>query len=98
MLAGFRRDGAERGRGQAAPLAAVLFQGGLRRSEAATLEWRDVAPATTAGAILLTVRRSKTDQEGTAADVRYLKDRRRRRRLRPPAPPTPRRPPASSVA
>ena len=74
VLAGFRRDGAERGRGQAAPLAAVLFQGGLRRSEAATLEWRDVAPATTAGAILLTVRRSKTDQEGTAADVRYLKD------------------------
>ena len=112
MLAGFRRDGAERGRGQAAPLsadafaailatadrrretgrgresarvaarrsaidkalAAVLFQGALRRSEAAALEWRDVAPATTANAILVTVRRSKTDQEGTAADVRYLKD------------------------
>ena len=107
VLAGFRRDGADRGRGQAAPLladafaailatadqrretgrgresariaaldkalAAVLFQGTLRRSEAAALEWRDVAPATTAGAILLTVRRSKTDQEGTAADVRYLK-------------------------
>ncbi len=32
------------------------------------------AQATTAGAILVTVRRSKTDQEGTAADVRYLKD------------------------
>ena len=80
-------------------LAAVLFQGGLRRADAAALEailgtssastetgsrrpprrvdrqtaWRDVAPATTAGAILVTVRRSKTDQEGTAADVRYLK-------------------------
>ena len=54
-------------------LAAVLFQGGLRRGDAAALEWRDVAPATTAGAILVTVRRSKTDQEGTAADVRYLK-------------------------
>ena len=52
---------------------AVLFQGGLRRADAAALEWRDVAPATTAGAILVTVRRSKTDQEGTAADVRYLK-------------------------
>ena len=111
VLAGFRRDGADRGRGQAAPLladafaailatadqrretgrgresariaarraaldkalAAVLFQGALRRSEAAALEWRDIAPATTAGAILLTVRRSKTNQEGTAADVRYLK-------------------------
>ena len=112
VLAGFRRDGAERGRGQTAPLtadglaailatadrprdtgrgresgavaarrgaldkalAAVLFQGGLRRADAAALEWRDVAPATAAGAILLTVRRSKTDQEGTAADVRYLKN------------------------
>ena len=112
VLAGFRRDGADRGRGQAAPLtadglaailatadrprvtgrgresgavaarrgaldkalAAGLFQGGLRRADAAALEWRDVAPATTAGAILVTVRRSKTDQEGTAADVRYLKD------------------------
>ena len=51
----------------------MLFQGGLRRGDAAALEWRDVAPATTAGAILVTVRRSKTDQEGTAADVRYLK-------------------------
>ena len=91
VLAGFRRDGADRGRGQAAPLradgfaailatadrprvtgrgreagavaarrgaldkalAAVLFQGGLRRADAAALEWRDVAPATTAGAILV---------------------------------------------
>ena len=33
-----------------------------------------MAPATAAGAILLTVRRSKTNQEGTAADVRYLKN------------------------
>ena len=112
VLAGFRRDGADRGRGQAAPLtadgfaailatadrlrragrgwettatasargavdkaiAALLFQGGLRRSEAAAVEWRDVTSATTEGAILVTVRRSKTDQEGTAADVRYLKD------------------------
>ena len=112
MLAGFRRDGADRGRGQAAPLtadglaailatadrprrtgrgldtpataarrgaldkalAAVLFQGGLRRSEAAALEWRDIAPAATEDAMLVTVRRSKTDQEGTAADVRYLKN------------------------
>ena len=112
VLAGFRRDGADRGRGQAAPLtadglaailatadrpretgrgresvaiaarrgaldkalAAVLFQGGLRRSEAAVLEWRDVVPAATEDAILVTVRRSKTDQEGTATDVRYLKN------------------------
>ena len=45
----------------------------MRRSEAAAFEWRDVAPATTKGAILVTVRRSKTDPAGTAADVRYLK-------------------------
>ena len=54
-------------------LAAVLFQGGLRRSEAAALEWRDVVPSATEDAMLVTVRRSKTDQEGTATDVRYLK-------------------------
>ena len=86
VLAGFRRDGADRGRGLESPataarrgaldkaLAAVLFQGGLRRSEAATLEWRDITPAATEDAMLVTVRRSKTDQEGTATDVRYLKD------------------------
>ena len=111
VLAGFRRDGADRGRGQAAPLradglAAILAtadrprvtgraakrapsppaaarstrrsprcssRAGSAAPDAAALEWRDVAPATTAGAILVTVRRSKTDQEGTAADVRYLK-------------------------
>ena len=112
VLAGFRRDGADRGRGRPRPslptawppsslrltasrrdgrgwetvatatrrgardkaLAAVLFQGGLRRSVAAALEWRDIAPAATEDAILVTVRRSKTDQEGTAADVRYSKN------------------------
>ena len=42
------------------------------RGEAAALECRDVAPDTIAGAILVTVRRSKTEPEGTAADVRYL--------------------------
>ena len=87
-------------------LAAVLFQGGLRRSEAAALEWRDIAPAATEDAMLVMVRRSKTDQEGTAADVRYLKDGAavavlalrpaevapHRPRLRQPDPPEPRAP------
>ena len=53
----------------------VRICGGLGSATALvypTLEWRDVAPATTAGAILVTVRRSKTEPEGTAADVRYL--------------------------
>ena len=57
-----------------AAIAAVLFQGGLRRSEAAALTWADVQDATDGRGILVRVRRSKTDQEGTAADVRYLKN------------------------
>ena len=46
-------------------IVAVLFQGGLRRSEAAALRWAD------GRGIVVYVRRSKTDQDGTAADVRY---------------------------
>ena len=38
------------------------------------LEWRDVADATDGDGVLITVRTSKTNQEGAAADVRYLKN------------------------
>ena len=55
-------------------LVAVLFQGGLRRSEAAALRWADVQDAADGRGIVVYVRRSKTDQDGTAADVRYLKN------------------------
>ena len=55
-------------------IVALLFQGGLRRSEAAALTWADVQDATDGAGILVRVRRSKTDQEGTATDVRYLKN------------------------
>ena len=55
-------------------LVAVLFQGGLRRSEAAALRWADVQDAADGRGIVVCVRRSKTDQDGTAADVRYLKN------------------------
>ena len=110
-MAGYRREGADWGRGQAAPLTAeglaailatchqprrsargtesagvarrrglmdaalagVLFHGGLRRSEAAALTWRDVTEATTEDGLLLAIRQSKTNQEGDTADVRYLK-------------------------
>ena len=48
--------------------------GGLRRSEVSALEWRDVADARDGDGVLLTVRTSKTNQEGDAADVRYLKN------------------------
>ena len=112
VLAGYRRTGSDRGRGQAAPLSAdglaailataerprtdgrgveshttaqrrgrtdaviagLLFMGGLRRSEVSALEWRDVADASDGDGVLLTVRTSKTNQEGDAADVRYLKN------------------------
>ena len=50
------------------------FMGGLRRSEVSALEWRDVADATDGEGVLITVRTSKTNQEGDAADVRYLKN------------------------
>ena len=55
-------------------IVAVLFQGGLRRSEAATLTWRDVTQARDDQGVLLHVRRSKTDQDGSGTDVRYIKD------------------------
>ena len=47
--------------------------GGLRRSEVAALRWADVTDASDGDGVLLTVRPSKTNQEGDAADVRYLK-------------------------
>ena len=55
-------------------IAGLLFQGGFRRSEAAALRWADVQDATDGRGIVVYVRRSKTDQDGTAADVRYLKN------------------------
>ena len=55
-----------------AVIASLLFMGGLRRSEVSALEWRDVSDAR--DGVLLTVRTSKTNQEGDAADVRHLKN------------------------
>ena len=46
----------------------------MRRSEAAALMWGNVQDASDGRSILVRIRRSKTDQEGTAADVRYLKN------------------------
>ena len=57
-----------------AVIASLLFMGGLRRSEVSALEWRDVSDARDGDGVLLTVRTSKTNQEGDAADVRYLKN------------------------
>lgn len=48
-------------------LAETMFSAGLRRSEAAALVWADIAPGRVAGEGLITIRRSKTDQEGRGA-------------------------------
>ena len=75
VLGGFRRTAADRGRGRLdAVIASLLFMGGLRRSEVSALEWRDVSDARDGDGVLLTVRTSKTNQEGDTADVRYLKN------------------------
>ena len=73
VLGGYRRTAADRGRLDAV-IASLLFMGGLRRSEVSALEWRDVSDARDGDVVLLTVRTSKTNQEGDAADVRYLKN------------------------
>ena len=57
-----------------AVIAGLLCMGGLRRSEVAALRWADVTDARDGDGVLLTVRTSKTNQEGDAADVRYLKN------------------------
>ena len=56
-----------------AAIVSVLFQGGLRRSEAAALRWRDVSRVPDGG-VLIEVRRSKTNPGGRP-DSRYLKGR-----------------------
>ena len=57
-----------------AVIAGLLFMGGRRRSEVSALRWADVADVGDADGILVTVRRSKTNQAGETSDVRYLKD------------------------
>ena len=57
-----------------AVIAGLLFMGGLRRAEVSALEWLDVSDASDGDGVLITVRTSKTNQEGDAADVRYLKN------------------------
>ena len=74
-------------------IAGLLFMGGLRRSEVAAVRWADVTDATDGDGVLITVRTSKTNQEGDAADVRYLKNGAARavrtiRAARPDAAPT----------
>ena len=46
---------------------------GMRRSEVSALLWGDVAAATAGDGVLVTVRRGKTNPEGEARDVRFVK-------------------------
>ena len=55
-------------------IAGLLFMAGMRRSEVSALRWSDVADAGDGDGILVTVRRSKTNQDGETNDVRYLKN------------------------
>ena len=63
----------ERGRVDAV-IAGLLFMAGMRRSEVSALRWADVVDSTDGDGMLVTVRRSKTNQEGEVNDVRYVKD------------------------
>ena len=46
---------------------------GMRRSEVSARRWADVADAADGDGVLVTVRRSKTNQEGEVRDVRFVK-------------------------
>ena len=61
-------------RPRAAVIAGLLFMAGMRRSEVSALHWADVADSTDGDGMLVTVRRSKTNQEGEVNDVRFVKD------------------------
>ena len=63
----------ERGRVDAV-IAGLLFMAGMRRSEVSALRWAEVVELTDGDGILVTVRRSKTNQEGEVNDVRFVKD------------------------
>ena len=56
-----------------AVIAGLLFMAGMRRSEVSALLWGDVAEAASGDGVLVTVRRGKTNPEGEARDVRFVK-------------------------
>ena len=67
------RVAAERGRLDAV-IAGLLFMAGMRRSEVSALRWADVVESIDGDGMLVTVSRSKTNQEGEVNDVRFVKD------------------------
>ena len=72
---GMESESVARARGAVdAAIAGLLFQAGLRRSEAADLEWQDVEAASTPVAYRIRVRAGKTNQTGSRVDVRFVKN------------------------
>ena len=57
----------ERGRVDAV-IAGLLFMAGMRRSEVSALRWADVVDSADGDGMLITVRRSKTNQEDEVND------------------------------
>ncbi len=57
-----------------AVIAGLLFMAGMRRREVIALLWGDVAESADGDGVLVTVRRGKTNPEGEARDVRFVKD------------------------
>ncbi len=73
-----RRESTERARRRGlldSALVAVLFLGGLRVSEAAKLSWADVIDAADGRSLVIHVRQSKTDPDGSETDVRFVNGR-----------------------
>ena len=56
-----------------AVIVGLAFMAGMRRSEVSALRWADVADAADGDGLRVTVRRSKTNQEGDVNDVRFVK-------------------------
>ena len=72
-VAEFEDVALERGRLDAV-IAGLLFMAGMQRSEVSALRWADVADPIDGDGFLVTVPRSKTNQEGEVNDVRFVKD------------------------
>lgn len=54
-------------------IISLAFMAGMRRSEIAKLQWRDITEDKN-NTILIRIRQSKTDQEGKNQDFRLLKN------------------------
>ena len=57
-----------------AVIAGLLFMAGMRRSEVSVLRWADITDSADGDGRLVTVRRSKTNQDGEVNDIRFVKD------------------------